>query len=187
MAAAVRLFHRSGYAATSISVIAAEAGIERATFYYYFSSKEELLAGIVRSVTDENLALADDIDRDTARAPDKLRTLMQGMMACHARCHPLLQLYLRDDFGREIAGVPELAHERRRFDRGIERAVAGIVEQGYAEGSFRPAGPARMVAFGILGMLNWSHRWFSPDGAQPAEAIGAIFADLILSGLCAAE
>ena len=36
---------------------------------------------------------------------------------------------------------------------------------------------------GIIGMLNWSHRWYSPDGKRTLTEIGEEYATLILQGL----
>jgi AcrR family transcriptional regulator len=41
--AGLKLFVKDGYEATTLEAIAAEAGISRRTFFYYFKSKEELL------------------------------------------------------------------------------------------------------------------------------------------------
>ena len=41
-----------GYAATTIAEIAAQAGVSRGLLHYYFKSKEELLAQVVRAGAD---------------------------------------------------------------------------------------------------------------------------------------
>jgi hypothetical protein len=71
----------------------------------------------------------------------------------------------------------------RKLNRSIEQSFMDVIEEGYADGSFRRVGSSRTVACGILGMLNWSHRWYKPDRSEPAEEIGNVFADLVLSGL----
>lgn len=47
IAAANRLFYRCGYNQTSFSDIAAAAAIPRGNFYYYFKTKDEILAAVV--------------------------------------------------------------------------------------------------------------------------------------------
>src|SRR5699024_11901890 len=42
LTAARRVFEHSGYARTTVARITEEAGVGRATFYVYFSSKEEV-------------------------------------------------------------------------------------------------------------------------------------------------
>ncbi|MFN2536808.1 MAG: helix-turn-helix domain-containing protein [Mycobacteriales bacterium] len=45
---AAELFHTNGLAATSLADIATAAGMDRATIYYYFSNKEEVVAEVLR-------------------------------------------------------------------------------------------------------------------------------------------
>ena len=59
-----------------------------------------------------------------------------------------------------------------------------ILEGGIASGDFRPV-DAKMTAFGLLGMLNWTHQWFSPAGELPAQDGGDFLVDLALYGLVA--
>ena len=55
--AGISLFLAKGYDATTLDEIAAEAGISRRTFFYYFESKEDILLGYV-SVYVESLKTA---------------------------------------------------------------------------------------------------------------------------------
>ena len=74
----------------------------------------------------------------------------------------------------------------RKLNREIENSVIGIVEAGYADGSLRDVGPSRIVAFGILGMLGWTHRWFHPTRSEEsAEQIARTYAEIVVSGLAA--
>ncbi len=60
----------------------------------------------------------------------------------------------------------------------------GLVQGGYDDGSLRAAGPAWVVAYGLMGMLGWTNRWFNPaDPGASAEEVGAAFADVLLLGL----
>ncbi len=61
--AALKAFAEKGYAATSISYIAKEAGISKGLTYHYFHSKEDLLHGIfhyLNSFSGEVLGLLKD-------------------------------------------------------------------------------------------------------------------------------
>lgn len=64
--------------------------------------------------------------------------------------------------------------------------MLAIIEEGVNSGAIAPrtASP-RMIATAIVGMCNWSHRWFRPDGKSSAEEIGEKFDDIILHGILA--
>lgn len=181
--AAIRVFNRMGYQAASVSAVAAELGIDRATLYYYFSSKEQMFDEIVRSVLQGNEELARRIAGSAMRPMRKLRDLVASMMTSYARNYPLLYIYIREDLSHVDAKRSEWSGQMRALNRSIEASIVGIVEQGYADGSFRRIGSPRTVAYGILGMLNWTHRWYRPDRSESAEEIGKVFAELATAGL----
>jgi AcrR family transcriptional regulator len=96
--AGMRLFIANGYEATTLDDIAAEAGISRRTFFYYFKSKDDILlsaqstlgSSIVQSLEDEPLtkspfiALRDAMLRITARYPQEQLKVLDGLMRSSA-------------------------------------------------------------------------------------------------------
>lgn len=182
--AAVRVFHRLGYNGASLSGVAAELGIDRATLYYYFSSKEQLFDEIVRTVLESNFTLARRIADSKISPQRKLRELITALMVGYHESYPLLYIYIREDLTHVSDKRSEWSATMRQLNRVIEQAVIEIIEQGFADGSFRRVGSARIIAYCILGALNWTHRWYRPErtDANPEE-IGNIFSELMLSGL----
>ena len=51
------------------------------------------------------------------------------------------------------------------INKRYDDAVIGIVESGFKEGSIRRVGSARVIAYAIIGMVNWTHRWYR-EGAS---------------------
>ena len=66
ISAARELFYRKGYEATSFTDIADSVGILRGNFYYYFRTKDEILAAVLADRGDELAAMLDTIDREAA-------------------------------------------------------------------------------------------------------------------------
>ena len=95
--AAARVFNKKGFQGTTISAVAEELQIDRASIYYYISSKEELFDEVIREASEENVAKAQRIQKSDARASEKLRTLMVELMASYAATYPLLYIYIRED------------------------------------------------------------------------------------------
>jgi AcrR family transcriptional regulator len=181
--AAIQVFHRLGYAKASLSAIATELGIDRASIYYYFSSKEDVFDEIISAVLTENDLMAKQIATSAISPTRKLRDLIASLMISYAENYPLLYLYIREDLSNISGKRSEWSQRMRDHNRSIEQSFVGIVEQGFADGSFRRVGSARTVAYGILGMLNWTHRWYRPERSEPAEEVGKTFAEMVLSGL----
>jgi TetR/AcrR family transcriptional regulator, cholesterol catabolism regulator len=181
--AAVRVFNRLGYKGASLSAVATELGVDRATLYYYFSSKAQMFDETVRAVLEGNDELVRRIAESKASPNEKLRELVTSMMISYAANYPLLYIYIREDLSHVSDKRSTWSADMRALNRSIEQSFIDIIEQGYADGSFCRVGSARTVAYGILGMINWSHRWYKPERSEPAAEVGRVFADLVLSGL----
>lgn len=181
--AAIKVFHKLGYQAASLTAVAAELGVDRATLYYYFSSKEQLYDEIVRSVLEKNEAIARRIATSKISPSRKMREIITVFMASYIENYPLLHIYVREDLKQVSGKRAQWSLHMQKLNRSIETTFVGIIEQGCEDGSFRQLGSARTMAYGILGMLNWSHRWFRPGIAVSAEEIGYSFAELVLGGL----
>lgn len=185
--AAVQVFNRLGYKGASLSAVASELGVDRATLYYYFSSKEQLFDEIVRTVLETNDTLARRIANSKADPGRKLRELIVALMVSYAEHYPLLFIYIREDLAHVSDRRSGWSQHMRGLNRSIEDSLIAIIEQGHRSGSLRKIGSARTIAYGILGMLNWTHRWYKPERSEPADEIGQAFAEFALAGLDATE
>lgn len=74
--AAYELFHRQGYARSSVDVIARKSGLTKRTLYYHFRSKDDLLASVIELQRGQALKRihdwSDDLSGDTNALLDRL-------------------------------------------------------------------------------------------------------------------
>lgn len=69
----IRLFEKKGFSETSISDIVESVGVTKGSFYYYFTSKEQLLMDIHLAYIDELLSEQEIIMLDPRKScKDKL-------------------------------------------------------------------------------------------------------------------
>jgi len=182
--AAARVFNNRGFQGTTISAVAEELQIDRASIYYYISSKDELFDEVIREASVDNVEKAKAVQQSDATPSEKLRTLILELMASYTATYPLLYIYIREDLNHVSDKRSAWAKQMKKINHDYDEAVTAIIEEGYRDGSFRNIGPARIVGFGIIGMLNWTNRWFIPEKTKvPSEQIGAMFADLVTAGL----
>jgi AcrR family transcriptional regulator len=182
--AAVRVFNRLGFEGASISAVADELDIDRASLYYYISSKEELFDELVRTVVERNLDLVKRIEASSISPRRKLRELITALMTSYGEHYPLFYIYIRENLSHVSDKRTEWSSYMRKLNSETVDVVIAIVEQGYADKSFRNVGSSRVVAYGVLGILGWTHRWFRPGKSDiNAEEIGKTYAELILAGL----
>ena len=182
--AAIRVFNRKGFQGASITAVAEELGVERASLYYYFSSKETLFDEVVRTVVERNLDLVKRIAASKISPRRKVRDLIVALMSSYGEHYPLFYIYIRENLSHVSDARSGWSTTMRELTRETTDAVIAIIEEGYADKSFRNIGDARVVAYGIFGLVGWTHRWFRPDESTvSAEEIGKIYAEMVLSGI----
>lgn len=185
--AAVTLFRERGYRRTALSDIAESIGTERATLYYYFSSKEEILNEAVTPVVLRNTAIVEELRDSLEPVPQKLRHLIVGLLTSYAENFPLLFLYLEENLSHVAESREGWAAEMRRVNQRYVGALEEIIGEGIADGTLRPLADPRILANGLMGTVSWTHRWFNPlHSSTDAAAIGEAYADLLLGGLVTA-
>lgn len=184
--AAASAFKAQGLSNTSVDDVARAAGVDRASLYYYFGTKKELFDAVVLDALISNIEIAERIRSGDDRPIEKLGQLIKRLMISYAECYPELYVYVQEDPAQlrktsKLHGGLDVLELERRFDR----ALIDIVQQGIDAGEFRTDVSPRVAAFGIIGMVNWSHRWFRPDGPVSAADVGEMFAKLACDGLSA--
>jgi AcrR family transcriptional regulator len=87
LATALRLFREQGYEATTMRLVASEAGVSVGNAYYYFASKDHLIEGFYESLLDLHLETARPRiagERDLSiRLRIVLRTYIESVMPYH--------------------------------------------------------------------------------------------------------
>jgi TetR/AcrR family transcriptional regulator, cholesterol catabolism regulator len=182
--AAVRVFNRLGFAGASISAVAAELDIDRASLYYYIGSKEELFDELIREVTERNSQTVRGLAAGTQSPAHKLRQIIMALMNSYGDSYPLLYIYIRENLSHVSDRRSSWSKHMRKINHEVEDAIIAVIEEGYRNRTLRYSGPPRVVAYGVLGIIGWTHRWFRPDKSDvSAREIGEIYANMILSGL----
>lgn len=75
VATANQLFYTRGFAETSFADIAREAGIPKGNFYFYFPSKDNLLAAVIDARIERLRALLGRFEEEFADPRDRLKRL----------------------------------------------------------------------------------------------------------------
>lgn len=180
--AAVRLFFEIGYEGASLRDLAARVGINKATIYHYFQSKEEILFHIVSEVGQELAAGVREAAQGEGDARARLEAMIRfqiGYMENHVEEIKVLveeKKSLRDDL-----------HEASRANEAeILRHYKEVLGRCRDEGRIRPVN-LTTAAFGILGQINWLYHWYRPEGPLAIrdladQVVGLLFHGLLPAG-----
>ncbi len=177
--AASRVFRRRGLQSTGMRDIATELNMAVGNLYYYFKDKEALLAFVQEDTLEALLELADRVRTQKLRANGRLFMLIEEHVVLLNEEIPGSLAHL------EVEALSE-PWRRRVQDRrdAYERAFREIIEEGMATGVFRPTDP-KVSAMAILGAVNWTVKWFRPDGGKTARQIGRECAEMLVRGVAA--
>ena len=189
VAAAAQVFREKGFNGTSLADVAETIGTDRATLYYYIGSKDELFHEIVRDAAEENAVQAEAIRDSTETSTAKLTRLMTSLMASYAAHYPYLFVYIQEDLSKVSGGRSSWAREMSAINKRYDDAIVAIVRSGIEDGTLHATTSARVIANGIIGMVNWTHRWYrNGDSSMPdADEIGSAYAQMVLQGLAAGK
>ena len=98
--AAGRVFHQRGFHAATLNDVAAEAGVDRASLYYYVGSKEQLFRDVVSEAVTANVEAAEAIAAEAGSAADKLTRVIRGLMTSFEQNYPYMYVFVQEDFAK---------------------------------------------------------------------------------------
>ena len=177
--AAVRLFGSRGYNGTTMRDLAQEVGLLAGSLYAHIDSKETLLAEIVQSGFEVFLTMARRLEASSDRPEVKLRAAIVAHLALVAE-NPERTLMILHQWRF-------LSDPNRKKAIAMRRSYAQtfmkIVDDGKTSGAFSPTLNTRIAVFALLGALNWTPEWYSPEGPASAREIGGWLADALIGGL----
>ena len=169
--AAIELFSRKGYAATSVNDILIAVGIAKGTFYHHFAAKEDVLRAVVSDLVDEGIVQAQAIAANKDLPPaDRFLAIIAAQRARGAKADliPTLQEAGNAEF--------RLLSHTRMVER-LTPVLAAVVRDGIADNVFDTPFPAESVAIVLTaayfladGMIDAG---INPELLLPALLVGA--------------
>ncbi|WP_165841101.1 MULTISPECIES: TetR/AcrR family transcriptional regulator [Comamonas] len=165
--AAAELFYKRGFKSATLDEIAASIGVTKPFIYKRFKSKHELLerlfdkvfAGLYEAVSQcEQLE-----DKDPVRR-------FEFFIDTYTRRKIELSTFSVILLEEEKSLSPEKISDIRSKYHGFDALVTRLIVNGVEAGVFQVGNP-KVTAFAISGMVQWTHRWYQPNGKLSIEAL----------------
>lgn len=174
--AAVRVFARQGFHTCRVSDIADEAGVAYGLVYHYFPSKETILDTLFLERWDVMLAAIAEAEASAAPTREKLRAVASFIVDSYRHDPDLMKVIVvevtraANTFGRTHLAKIMQAHE----------AVARIVEQAQADGTFRREIDALFAAQAFYGLVEQVlTQWIFSARAVSAEEFERVKTEIV--------
>ena len=151
--AALRHFANRGYNAASVDDICAEAGVSKGAFYHHFPSKQALFLELLNEWLDTIDAGFEAARKETVPATLRAFTdMLPGIFAtADGRLPMFLEFWLQASRDETVWEATIAPYQR------YQQYFTTLVEQGQAEGSFRPEidapSAAKMIVALAVGLL----------------------------------
>lgn len=176
---ALVLFERHGFHGVSVSQLVEASGTSKGGFYHHFQSKDELLYVIHDYFITYVLNKAREADISSTYPTEKLQRMIQSFVKVFDLYKPHISVFYQESNYLKPLYEKEIRNKRQSYKELLFR----VIEEGIRTGEFRPEVDVSIIGMSILGMVNWSYKWYRQDGEKSIEEIADIFVDFIFQGL----
>lgn len=173
-----QVFCQKGYHGASMADIAKAVGLQKATLYHHFGSKQEILAELLdraMAIVTENMAQVLQLD---SPPDEKLKIAMRTYLQVLCEQPDLSSVLLL-----EYRSLEKELYKRHILNRDkFEKMWRDLVKEGIDSGRMHGES-ASMTVWALLGVMNWTITWYRPEGKLSAAEISDLFFNLFLEGL----
>jgi TetR/AcrR family transcriptional regulator, cholesterol catabolism regulator len=174
---AVDLFAAKGFAGTSIRDIAKAMGMSISNIYHYFGNKEGVLLELFKYSSERLLNALKAAAALEMEPLAHFKSLVSTHIEMAGRLRNHAKIYTIDE--------EQMSPEAYEISRGIQRQILEIYNEELRR--LRAAGHLRtpevsVLAFNILGVINWMLRWYREGGPLSLEEVRQEIVSFILHG-----
>lgn len=175
--AATKTFAEKGFANATVRDIAYEAEILSGSLYYYFNSKEEMVAEVLSAYLDITVA---GYRRAVEEANDPVEAFKELIrVALHGVVQHRDEVTILQNDWHYVGPLKVIASRQRE----VEQIWLEVIEQGVAVGAFRSDLGTRMIYRTVLGAIQTVIRWFDPQGENTVDDVIDIQCSIFLDGV----
>ena len=172
---ATELIAEKGYGRASFQEIADIVKLHKSSLFHYFKSKEELLLTILEKTILEVGTNLEKIVGDKELEPEeKLEKAIDNHLRKLTKHLDTVNVFLNEI--RNLSKKNRSVYIKKR--KNYEKEFTKIIREMKSKGHFKGLDP-KIVTLGLLGMLNWTVKWYRKNGALSVREISNIFYRII--------
>jgi AcrR family transcriptional regulator len=170
-----RLFREKGYEKTTVRDIAAAAGMQAGSWFYYFKTKQEILAAVM--------------EQGMVRSLEDLEAIASQSLPPREAFRQLVQVHLHTLLAPDHDFISVLLYEWRSLDEQSRNRIVAltdryeaiwdrVIEALHQSGDW--AAPTRCDRLFMFGTLNWTAQWFKAGSGTTIDALAEQAVQFIL-------
>jgi AcrR family transcriptional regulator len=178
LAAAVQLFAEYGYHASTMRDIARIAGIQAASIYYHYASKQALLVEVMETHMRQLNANLEHI----VSKQDTVQQRLYEAISNHIRLHTTYksEFFIIDTEIRALKG--ENRGEVLALRDQYEDLFQKLLREGMEQGVLRQT-DVKVSSYAIIAMCTEVAQWFRPSGRLSVQQVIEIYNQMVTEGL----
>jgi AcrR family transcriptional regulator len=178
LAAAVQMFAEYGYHAATMRDIARMAGIQAASIYYHYASKQALLVEVMETHMRQLNANLEQI----VSKQDTVQQRLYEAISNHIRLHTTYksEFFIIDTEIRALKG--ENRGEVLALRDQYEDLFQKLLREGMEQGVLRQT-DVKVSSYAIIAMCTEVAQWFRPSGRLSVQQVIEIYNQMVSEGL----
>ena len=152
VAAATRLFAEQGFVRTSVAEIVSAVDVAKGLFYYYFTTKDDMVKAVVEGYCSYMGSVADGIAAGEGSAFEKLDRLMEHGAWEQCFTQPMLADLCLPQHAALYADMCDRVYEH------MSPALENMTAQALSERGADPGQAKHLVGVGLYGILMMARR-----------------------------
>lgn len=176
--AALESFAERGFHATTTRDISTKAGLSPAAVYVHYASKIDLLFELSRIGHEAVLESVKSALSSATDPTSRLREFVFSFSRWHAEHHTLARVLQYELHALPADRLDVIVELRRQFDKLVDRQLRAGLRAGDFNVQDLPGTRRAILSLGID-----VARWYGPQERRSPEAVGALYADLVLQML----
>lgn len=180
ISAATSVFLKQGYENTKLKDISEALDMDRATLYYYASSKKELFDEVLKAASEKNVSFIEELVGRDLPASEKLSLAVSALMQSYRRDYPYLAIFLQQYLQSSSEESAGLAQESGSWGRRYYIALHTIIQEGLNNREFTFSLPVGVATNAVIGMISWIHLARGPNAGKAGRSERREMADEVI-------
>lgn len=175
---AARLFEKKGYNATSMRDLAKEVGVEPASIYSHYRSKEDILKIICDQISNEFFEAQEKKVSKEENPVEQLRSAITAHISVIANNMGTASVFFKEWKYLSEPNYTSFAAKRSNY----ESVFRNIIQKGIEEDYFETVDVNFIIKL-LFSMMNDTSEWYSKEGTLSSIAVAENIHLLIYNGI----